>query len=66
MKRAVVWLTREMAWELPAQDAGYSLARMPTAPRSGMVLGRVRRAHPEARVPEVASARGLEDVARPG
>ncbi len=35
-------LTRWITYEVPAQDLGYPLNRMPTSPRSGFVLGNVR------------------------
>jgi len=43
MKNAVALLTRAIRYEVPEQDLGFSLSRMPTAPRSGFVLTRVVR-----------------------
>ena len=43
MKNAVALLTRAIRYEVPEQDLGFSLSRMPTAPRSGFVLTRVER-----------------------
>ncbi len=44
MAAAVRLLTRETAYEAPAQDLRVSWRRMPTAPRSGLVMSGVRAA----------------------
>jgi fatty-acid peroxygenase len=43
LKQALKVLTRSIRYELPAQDMRYSLAEMPTAPRSGVILQQVTR-----------------------
>lgn len=42
MKLALTFLTRFMAYDVPPQDLGYSLRRIPTGPRSGFVISRIR------------------------
>lgn len=42
MRTAVRFLTREIDYDVPAQDLGLGLARMPAAPRSGFVMSGVR------------------------
>lgn len=42
-KLAVQFLTKSMTYEVPDQDLGFSLARMPTFPSSGFVISQVRR-----------------------
>ncbi|WP_096333841.1 cytochrome P450 [Nannocystis exedens] len=42
MKIGILYLTRHMEYEVPAQDLGFDLTRMPTLPRSGFVIHRVR------------------------
>ena len=42
MKMAVAILTREMTYDVPAQDLRISLRRMPTLPASGFVISDVR------------------------
>jgi len=44
MKRAVRLLTAGMRYEVPEQDLRIDLSRMPTLPRSGFVISRIRRA----------------------
>ena len=39
---AVHFLTRCMSYDLPEQDLGFSLRRMPTRPRSGVLLRNIR------------------------
>jgi fatty-acid peroxygenase len=43
LKAAVLCLVRDMDYDVPAQDLSIPLSRMPTAPRSGFVIGDVRR-----------------------
>lgn len=43
MKTAVNLLARETAYQVPHQDLHVSLSRMPARPRSGFVIGGVRR-----------------------
>lgn len=42
LRQVVHLLTRCLAYEVPPQDLSYSLARMPSRPRSGVILGDVR------------------------
>lgn len=42
MEEAVRFLTREIRYEVPPQDLSVPLSRMPTLPRSGMVIRAVR------------------------
>lgn len=42
MRAAVRFLTREIDYDVPDQDLGLGLARMPAAPRSGFVIRGVR------------------------
>ncbi len=42
IKLALTFLTRFVAYDVPAQDLGYSLRRMPTGPRSGFVISRIQ------------------------
>jgi fatty-acid peroxygenase len=44
LKQALNVLTRTIRYELPAQDLGYALHTVPTAPRSGVILQHVERA----------------------
>lgn len=49
MKEAIRLLCCEMDYEVPAQDLGVRLNRMPAQPRSGMILSAIsRRAGTEA------------------
>jgi fatty-acid peroxygenase len=49
LKQAVRLLTTQMRYEVPAQDIGVDLTRVPTLPRSGFVMKHVRRPeHPAA------------------
>lgn len=41
MKQAVALLAREITYDVPEQDLGFSLSRMPTRPRSGFVISGV-------------------------
>ena len=59
MKQALRVLTRELTYEVPAQDLGYSLRRMPTAPRSGFVMTHVARVPTDAHSFERGAGRGL-------
>ena len=43
LKLSLEVLTRAISYELPAQDLHYTLARIPCAPRSGVVLRNVKR-----------------------
>ncbi|ODM44596.1 cytochrome P450 [Cereibacter johrii] len=43
MKEAIRLLCCEMEYEVPAQDLGVRLNRMPAQPRSGMILSAIRR-----------------------
>ncbi|WP_232520684.1 cytochrome P450 [Rhodobacter sp. CZR27] len=42
MKEAIRLLCRDMDYEVPEQDLGVRLNRIPAQPRSGMILGRIR------------------------
>lgn len=42
LKAAARFLTRHVDYDVPAQDLGFSLDRIPTLPRSGFVIRRVR------------------------
>jgi fatty-acid peroxygenase len=42
MKQAVRLLTTAMRYDLPAQDLGVDLSRMPTSPASRFVIANVR------------------------
>jgi fatty-acid peroxygenase len=42
LKLAVNFLAKEVAYEVPPQDLSFSLQRMPTYPKSGVVLEKVR------------------------
>lgn len=42
VKLALTFLTRFIAYDVPPQDLGYSMRRMPTGPRSGFVISRIR------------------------
>lgn len=42
VKLALTFLTRFVTYEVPAQDLGFSLGRMPTGPRSGFVISRIQ------------------------
>jgi fatty-acid peroxygenase len=42
IKLALTFLTRFLAYEVPEQDLGFSLARMPTGPRSGFIISRIQ------------------------
>jgi fatty-acid peroxygenase len=46
LKQALNVLARTIRYELPGQDMRYSLAQMPTAPRSGVILQQVTRVEP--------------------
>jgi fatty-acid peroxygenase len=46
IKAAVGLLTREMRYDVPPQDLGYSLSRLPALPRSRFVMTNVRRIEP--------------------
>lgn len=63
MKQALRVLTRELTYEVPAQDLGYSLRRMPTAPRSGFVMTNVARVPTAAHSFERGAGRGLRTAA---
>lgn len=43
MKHAATFLTRAMRYDVPPQDLGISLSRMPALPRSGFVMRNIRR-----------------------
>jgi fatty-acid peroxygenase len=43
MKVTVRFLTRDITYDVPAQDLEISLTQMPTLPKSGFVISRVRR-----------------------
>jgi fatty-acid peroxygenase len=43
MKVALDFFTKEIKYEVPAQDFTYSLKRMPSFPKSGMVITKVKR-----------------------
>lgn len=58
LKQATCMLTRRVSYELPAQDLEYSLRRVPTRPRSGVVLGSVRTHAYERPATEVLRPRG--------
>jgi fatty-acid peroxygenase len=45
LRQAVRMLTQAISFEIPEQDMSFSLARMPTYPRSGVCLGNVRQEH---------------------
>ncbi|UYZ65138.1 cytochrome P450 [Hymenobacter weizhouensis] len=55
LKHAVTFLSSRLRYELPPQDLGYDLSRMPTLPRSGFVMRNVQLvgepAHPLPAVP---------------
>ncbi|KAB7732535.1 cytochrome P450 [Rudanella paleaurantiibacter] len=42
IKLALRFLTRQITYEVPAQNLGFSLSRMPTHPRSGFVMTNIR------------------------
>jgi fatty-acid peroxygenase len=42
MERAVRLLTTAMTYDVPLQDLGVDLSRMPAAPRSGLRISQVR------------------------
>lgn len=42
IKLALTFLTRFMSYDVPPQDLSYSMSRMPTGPRSGFLISRVR------------------------
>jgi fatty-acid peroxygenase len=58
LKQALNVLTRTIHYELPAQDLHYSLADIPTAPRSGVILQRVTRAETDTISFDPARLRG--------
>jgi fatty-acid peroxygenase len=68
---ALHFLTRCISYEVqPEQDLSYDLARMPTRPRSGFVIGRVRSltaiAKPAPRLPSHIAAHDAADAASRG
>jgi fatty-acid peroxygenase len=42
LQQALSFLARRLAYDLPPQDLGYDLRRMPTRPRSGFIMQNVR------------------------
>lgn len=47
MKASLDFLTRQIDYEVPKQDLSFSMARMPTIPKSRFVIRKVRRANNE-------------------
>lgn len=45
MKTSVDFLVNKIEYEVPEQDLSYSLNRLPTHPKSGFVIGNIRRKH---------------------
>jgi fatty-acid peroxygenase len=45
---AVRLLCQELSWEMPPQDLGIDLARIPARPASGVLLARLRSAEPRS------------------
>ncbi|MCE7056505.1 cytochrome P450 [Algoriphagus sp. AGSA1] len=43
MKQAVDFLTNRMTYEVPDQDLTFSLSRMPTLPRSGFMISKIKK-----------------------
>ncbi|HEU4708718.1 MAG TPA: cytochrome P450, partial [Methylophilaceae bacterium] len=43
MKVALLFFTNEIRYSVPPQDLGISLARIPTLPASGFIIGNVRK-----------------------
>jgi fatty-acid peroxygenase len=42
MKTGLHYLAKRIDYEVPGQDLSYSLARMPSGPRSGMLISNIR------------------------
>ncbi len=43
MKTSIDFLINKISYDAPAQDLGYSMARMPTLPKSGFILSNIKR-----------------------
>jgi fatty-acid peroxygenase len=58
LKQAVGFLARRLCYDLPPQDLSVDLTRMPTLPRSGVILRNVRLLAPQREVPVAATVAG--------
>ncbi|MFZ4452528.1 cytochrome P450 [Salibacterium aidingense] len=46
MKTSLEFLTKRMTYDVPTQDLSYNMARMPTLPKSGLVIENIRTHEP--------------------
>jgi fatty-acid peroxygenase len=64
LRQAVRMLTQAISFDVPEQDMSFSLARMPTYPRSGVCLANVRQAHSVAALDAALSAGSPDKLRR--